>query len=260
VSGLKTKGQLENIIYVHKNDEQQYVISYGIQFKNFTKSLPESLQNVLLLKHQFDYGAFNMHTMLEYVENDHIDTLIKEDVNSYSDFCWVDFSEEEGLNELNGQEVAELLFLGHMKQHITPPFYSKLNNQFVYLAHDDGWFNKVYYRDFNSFYSVLGGTLAAKLSESKKERSFLGLKKKSVMPAVPHDVLRSLDAKLREGLIIAIEKTTRVKGKLEIPIWVMGDYYNMDEMYDDYQEIQKSPYNGLLVYDHKTKKWSSYTK
>ena len=43
--------------------------------------------------------------------------------HGYGDFCWIDFEEEEALNELPSQAIAELLYLGHLKEHLKLPFY-----------------------------------------------------------------------------------------------------------------------------------------
>ena len=74
------------------------------------------------------------------------------------------------LNELTGQEIAELLYLGHQKQHLKLPFYNKLGNRFVYLAHDDGFFNKTYYRSFKDFFHFLSEAISDKLGELKARK------------------------------------------------------------------------------------------
>src|SRR5699024_6941087 len=118
---------------------------YGIEFKEFIEVNKDYIPNLLLLKHQFDQAHFNLRTGLEYVDQERLAKLQTEDVYSYGDFCWLDFEEDINLEQLEGQEIAELLYMGHFKDHLHLPFYEKLNNQFVYLAHDDGWYNKVYY-------------------------------------------------------------------------------------------------------------------
>lgn len=128
---LRNHGIMKELIYIHLNAVHHYTMSYGIEFREFVKCLPKELNNVLLLKHNFDYSDFNMHTLLDYVEKDNLDRLLKEDVYEYGDFCWLDFEDTDGLNELEGQEIAELLYLGHSKQHLSGPFYSKLNNRYV---------------------------------------------------------------------------------------------------------------------------------
>ena len=154
---------IRDLIYVHLNQTDQYVMSYGIEFDEFAAAFSGSLNHLLLLKHRFDDADFNMHTLLEYCPEDRIKKLAGEDVYSYGDFCWIDFIEEEVLNELSGQELAELLYLGHQKQHLKLPFYNKLGNRFVYLAHDDGWFNKIYYRSFKDFFHLLSEVIADKV-------------------------------------------------------------------------------------------------
>ncbi|MFK4998592.1 hypothetical protein ACI2OX_18625 [Bacillus sp. N9] len=105
-------------------------------------------------------------------------SLLTEDVYSYGDFCWLDFEEESDLNSLSGQEIAEILYLGHFKDHLASPFYEKISNHVVYLAGDDGWFNKTYYRSWDYFYAMLGAVISDKLNNQKIDLYFpLGKRK-----------------------------------------------------------------------------------
>ncbi|MDQ0216305.1 hypothetical protein J2S13_002746 [Oikeobacillus pervagus] len=253
---MKGSGSKE-IIYIHLNIASQYTMSFGIVFRDFVKSLSTDLNNVLLLKHQFDDSDFNMHTLLDYVEKENIHQLLKEDVYEYGDFCWMDFEDTDGLNELEAQEIAELLYLGHSKQHLREPFYSKLNNQYVYLSHDDGWFNKIYYRYIQDFYHILGNIVALKLSRLKSEKAFFYLKKGKDFPSVPTDIIASFKEKMKEGMVISLSKAVQTRTRVEIPVWVVGDYVNMDEMYDDYTSHLSQPPSGQIVFDKKTREWST---
>ncbi|WP_064091637.1 hypothetical protein [Rossellomorea aquimaris] len=257
---MKAINQVKDLIYVHKNKDRQYVVSYGISFNEFAEHSPDPLKNLLLIKHQYEHGAFNIHTHLEYVEQEEMKNIMNDGVQNYGDFCWIDFEEEVGVNELNGQEIAELLYMGHVKEPLTPPFYSKLNNRYAYLSHDDGWFNKIYYRDFEDFYYMLGSTVSSKIGSLKSGKSLFGLKKEKSFPSIGKDVIYSFKEKIKEGMVISLEKAILSRGKLEIPIWVIGDYFNMDEMVEDYKQIRKSPANGLLSYDRKTKSWSAFLR
>ncbi len=254
---LKANNQLKDIIYIHKNTDRQYVVSYGINFNEFASHSLKPLKNLLLIKHQYEHGAFNIHTHLEYVEQDELKKIMNDQVHSYGDFCWMDFEEEVGVNELNGQEIAELLYMGHIKQPLTPPFYSKINNRYAYLTNDDGWFNKVYYRDFEDFYHMLGSVISSKLNTVKTGKSLFGKKKEKAYPPIEKEVISSFKEKLKEGMVISLEKAVISRGKIEIPIWVMGDYYNMDEMAEDYKRVKKLPANGLLSFDRKLKSWNA---
>jgi hypothetical protein len=43
--------------------------------------------------------------------------------------------------------------------------------------------------------------------------------------------------------------------KLEIPIWVLGDFDNMDDMYEEYEKNAKQKSDALLVFDKKLREW-----
>jgi hypothetical protein len=246
---------IQDLVYVHLNQNDQYVLSYGIEFAEFAAVFSGTLNHLLLLKHRFEDGDFNMHTLLEYCPDERIKGLAAEDIYGYGDFCWIDFVEEEGLNELTGQEMAELLFLGHQKQHLKLPFYNKLGNRFVYLAHDDGFFNKVYYRSFKDFFHLLSYALSIKLGDLKLEKTLLGLRKKRTYPPINKEILLSLTPFIKEGICISLRDVDHQRNKLEIPIWVIGDFASMDDMYEEYEQISGENCHAKFIFDKKTKEW-----
>jgi hypothetical protein len=255
---LQLKKQIHDIrdlIYIHHNNFEQYVITYGIEFKEFMGAIPPKLKNLLLLKHRFNDAEFNMHTLLEFVPSEKINMLIEDGVYGYGNFCWVDFTEVDGLNELSGQELAELLYLGHIKQHLKPPFYQKLGNRFAYLAHDDGWFNKVYYRDMDDFYSLLGEVVGKKMSQLDTKRTLFGIKKSRLFPSVSGRTMSQLSHLIKEGMVISLKKREEIRQKVEIPMWILGDYIDMDDMYEQALQIESDPCHAKLVYEKKTNEW-----
>ncbi|MDP4171874.1 MAG: hypothetical protein Q8906_14780, partial [Bacillota bacterium] len=251
----KHNQEVRDLIYVHLNQAEQYVLSYGIEFEEFATAFSNSLNHLLLLKHRFDDGDFNMHTLLDFVPSERIAKLVKDDVYGYGNFCWIDFVAEEDLNELTGQEIAELLYLGHIKQHLKLPFYNKLGNRFVYLAHDDGWFNKIYYRSFKDFFELVSTAISGKLGQLKMEKTLLGIKKKRTYPDVNKELLLSLTPFMKEGICISIRDAIHQRGRVEIPIWVIGDFANMDDMYEEYEQINKEECHAKIIFDKKTKEW-----
>jgi hypothetical protein len=246
---------IRDLIYIHHHNLDQYVISYGIEFKEFMASFSSNLNYLLLLKHHFNDAEFNMHTLLEFVPQEKINKLINDGVYGYGNFCWLDFAEVEGLNELNGQEIAEILYLGHLKQHLKQPFYQKLTNRFAYLAHDDGWFNKIYYREMGDFYEMLGNVVGMKLSEIHTKKTFFNLRKSREFPPVPGKTLTQVSNFLREGLVISLRKREETRQRLEIPIWVVGDFLDMDDMYEEAIKVENAPCQAKLVYEKKTNEW-----
>lgn len=252
--------EIRDLVYVHLNESSQYVLTYGIEFSEFVQSLPRSLNQLLLLKHRFDGGDFNRHTMLDYVTEDKIEKLAAENVYGNHDFCWVDFEEIDGVDELSGQEIAELLYLGHIKQHLRPPFYNRLGNRYVYLAHDDGWFNKTYYRNLNDFYRMLGNAITIKLAELKLEKILFGLRKKRSYPSISIDILLSLTNFMREGAVFSLQSAEHNRNRIEIPIWVIGDFDRMDDIFDEFERMKKEVCDAKLVFDKKTREWSLASK
>jgi hypothetical protein len=246
---------IRDLIYVHLNQSDQYVLSYGIEFSEFAAAFSGSLNHLLLLKHKFDDADFNMHTLLEFCPEERIHKLTNEDVFAYGDFCWIDFIEEEVLNELTGQEIAELLYLGHQKQHLKAPFYNKLGNRFVYLADEDGYFNKTYYRSIKDFFHVLSETVSGKLGTLKLEKSILGIRRKREYPSINKDILLSLTPFMKEGICISLRDIDLQRNRLEIPIWVIGDFASMDDMMEEYQRLSKEACHAKMIFDKKTKEW-----
>lgn len=255
----KNNKNQRDMVYIHLNEAKQYALTYGIEFAEFTESLSEFMNHLLLLKHHFDDGDFHLHTLLEYVPNGRLEKLARDDVYGYGDFCWIDFEEEDGLNELSGQELAELLYLGHTKDHLRPPFYQKLRNRFVYLSHDDGWWNKVYYRHTMDFYRMLGDVLAGKMTDIKLEKNLLGIKRKRSFPSIHVEHLLGLKRMMKEGILISIRDVAQNRSMVEVPIWVLGDFDNMDDMYEEYEKIGRSKQDAKLIFDKKAREWKLYT-
>ncbi|MFD1706967.1 hypothetical protein ACFSCZ_09515 [Siminovitchia sediminis] len=251
---MKNHANGKNILYIHMNQNDKYILSHGIQFPDFMKGIPVKPANILLLCRQLEDGYYNMHTRLSFVSGENIVQLAEDGVSRYGGFCWVDFSEEEDLNELTGQELAELLYVGHMKSPLKPPFYRILGNQFVYLTHEDGYFNKIYYKKWDHFFSMMGVVLADR-ARSGREKTLFGLRKHRPAPFVPADTLQLLSGMLKEGAVFSFEAMTADRLKIDIPIWIVGDYMDMDEMGASYVEERKRPPDCRLVLDRKAGEW-----
>ena len=241
---------------MHLQASERFVITSGMSFWEFASSLEKPLNHILLLKHAYDETEFNLNVSLDYVHKDNVEKLVKQDVGMYGDFCWVDFKEESNLADLEGMELAELLYLGHMKHHLKQPFFSKLHNQFVYLAHDNSWFSKIYYRTLPTYYRMLGNLLAIKFEGLKTERTWFGFRKKHIIPAVPIDMLANLSVMLYEGLVFSFKNAIQTRTKVEIPAWVVGDFTNMDDMLDHYYEARLQKPDAYITFFWKTGEWS----
>lgn len=251
-------GAEQGIIYVHVNHVHQFVLSSGILLQDFLKGIPFKLPNLLLLRHPFEDVHFNMHTMFEYADSEMIAALKEENFQINGELCWIDFSNEEILNRLSGQEIAELLYLAHLKNHLKLPFYKKLNNQFVYLTTNDGLLNKIYFKSWEPFYTMLGTTIASKLNQQRDVSLFRRWKRKPV-PPIPSDVLYPFINLMKEGVAMPISKAIRGRQFVEIPVWIVGDFINVDTLFDECNELfhKKKP-DGKIVFNRKSGEWQAF--
>ena len=96
---MKAQAGSHDWIYIHTNSAQDYVVTNGIELKEFYFALFDRLNHLLLLKHQYGNASYNMHTYLEFVKSDEVKKMVRDDVVAYGDFCWIDFEDEAGLDK-----------------------------------------------------------------------------------------------------------------------------------------------------------------
>jgi hypothetical protein len=237
---MKTK----DIIYMIYNEDEHSVTSMGIEFHDFVNSLSIELNNVLLLASGYAGEDFHYEMRLEFVRKEHLSDLYKENVNSYGDFCWIDFNDIASLDDLKPQEKAELLYLGHYKEALRSPFFDKLNNKFVYLAHDDGWYNKVFYKDKNDFIDLLRNLIPNRLKTYKK----------NVQQPLSRDVGQQLALLARDGILIDLYRIIKLRNSVEIPFNIIGKMLDFDDVYNNMERYKtKSKSEYWLVY--KNNQW-----
>jgi hypothetical protein len=236
---MKTK----DVIYMIYNDNEQSVTSMGIEFIDFVSSLTIELNNVLLLESGYAGEDFHYGLRLEFVKKEHLSELYRDDVYSYGDFCWVDFDDVGSLDDIEPQEKAELLYLGHYKKPLGSPFFNKLNNKFVYLAHDDGWYNKVFHSDKNDYIDVMRQLIPNRIKSYKKN-----------MQPLSQEVGEQLLLMANDGILIDLYRTIKLRNGVEIPFNVIGKMMDFDDVYnnmDRHKAKAKSEY--WLVYKNKQK-------
>lgn len=234
-----------DLIYFNVYPSENKIVSYGIEFKEFISALERPLDNILILSGYFSEGEFDSATNCEYIPKESIPRIINEDVYRLGDFCWVDFEDIDGLRSLKPPEVAELLYLGHIKQPVTLPLFEKLQNRFAYLAHDDGWFNIIYYRNQREFEAVIGKVIVSKLLPKFRRKA---------ISEIPFEISEQLMNYGEEGLLIDFDRIINNKS-LEIPIFGIGKILDMDDMYNNLQRhVQKAKFGACLVL--MKKEWS----
>ena len=129
-------------IYIRVSSERHEAVFSGLRFIDFINCATIPIDNILLLKSGYssEKRCHNFE-LLEGQEN--ISKLMLENIYHYGDFCFVDYAHASSVNKLNEKQIAELLYLAHMHKPLRSPFFEVLQNNFVYLAHDDGWYCKL---------------------------------------------------------------------------------------------------------------------
>lgn len=236
--------RLRDVFYINAFPENNELVYYGMQLNEFIKYAPIEINKLLILEGEYFGRGFSSKIKLGVVEEDEMDDFLGEDVYGYGDFAWVDFDERDNLENLEPTEVAELLYLGHMFKPIKSPFFEKIQNRYAYLAHDDGWFCKLYCREYLDFQEIISNKIIDTVSTSKRRKIY----------PFSEEVKEELLNLAKEGLLIDFNNFLKLEKSIEVPIYCIGKFINMDEMYNDLQShIGRAKYSASLV--HKNKKW-----
>lgn len=234
--------------YIYINEEEGYVFSSGMDFKTFAGALLNKTSGLLILKGYPCYARYDRHTSFEYVPTDKKVLFIQEeDVYSYGDFCWADFAEDKSITKLTDKEIAELLFAAHLKRPLESAFFSSLENQYLYLCHDDYYWVRVYMRDTKQYKLVI---------EQKIRDWFIG-RKRSLAP-IPEDIIDELFDLFKKGAVLDFEKgmvSSDFTGASVLPVESME--FSVDDIHKELDRKRNMIGIGKrLEYNSKTKKWS----
>lgn len=237
--------RLRDVFYINANFEEQSFIYYGMEFQEFIKYCPVELENLLITDGQFITNGFNYHWNFETAEGkEGILELTEEDIYGLGNFHWIDYSNEEALNQCTPEEQAEVLYLSHFCKPLKSPFFDRINNQFVYLAHDDGWFCKLYCRDLSTFKEIIANKIIGAVSTNKRRKIY----------PMSDEVKNQLFEFTKEGLLIDFSHIFRDSRSVGLYFYVIGHYKNMDEMYNNLERNkQRAKVRGYL--EHKNKQW-----
>jgi len=225
-------------IYIHMNEVDQFVIFSGLSMQQFTQCAGP-LQHLLLLKHQYEDGSFNMHTQLEFVPDEEIVGFTKEFVDAPFDLRWIDFEEERKLNTLTPQEQAELLYIGHKKEPLRSPFYHQLQNRYVYLTNEEESMTKVYFRELEDSERLIVSVINQEIREKEKGSAFWRRKQKEVLPALSLEAIKGLRPLIKEGILLSLYKFEKPKAMYDIEVRLLPDTLFPDEIWDEISLILK---------------------
>ena len=227
-------GNVRDIFYISANFEESYFIYYGMEFHEFVKHCSIPLKNILVTDGFGVANHYNRDWCLETANGkDDILELAKEDIYGLGNFHWVDYDNQEHLNNSTPKEKAEVLYLSHFGTPLKTPFIQSLHNNFFYLAHDDGWFCKLYCKDMNAFKDIIGNKIVACLSADKRRH----------IAPMSEEIPKLLLDLTKKGLLIDFSTIRKESNGLSLNFYATCHYLDMDEMY---RNIQKDKQNAEI--------------
>ncbi|WP_084544112.1 hypothetical protein [Paenisporosarcina indica] len=225
-------------IYIHMNEADQFVLFSGLTMQQFVQCAGP-LQNLLLLKHEYEDSSFNMHTQLEFVPDEEVLSFTKEFMDKPTDIRWIDFADEPRLNMLTPQEQAELLYIGHKKEPIRSPFYHQLQNHFVYLSNEEESMTKIYFRELNDSLRLVVNILNQVVREKERGTAFWRRKQKEVYPELTMEQLNAHKSLLKEGILLSLCKIEKSIASYVLEIRSLPDTVFADEIWDELTAVVK---------------------
>lgn len=241
----KTADDFIHHLFVHMNDVDHFVIYSGLTLKQFVRSV-DPIPNLLLIKHRYEDGSFNMHTQFDFVALEDMTDFVKGTDDAAGDLCWVDFASEKEVNQLTAGEQAELLYIGHKREPIFSPFFSKLQNRYVYYSSESDKLTKVYFRYLNDSEFLVSNVINQLIKERESNGSFWRRKMKDAVPALDPVVLKAYRPFAKEGVLMSLYKMEKPTNAYGIELRTLSDYDYPDEVWDDLNVILKQNYDELI--------------
>lgn len=214
--------KLRTKIYAKVTPKNHEIVYSGIEFIEFIKFLSPPIENLILIKG--DYWGNKQDHNFELLEGqEQIEKLSEENIYNFGDFCFVDYLKSGDTAGLSDQQIAELLYIAHIGKPLDSPFFTSLQNRFVYLAHDDGWYCKLFCRRLDNFITVLCGKITNDMGWP-----------------VPDFIQSQLLQLATQGILIDLEELHNKKGRFDLKIYTVGEHVDMDYILNNFQKLKET--------------------
>ena len=233
-------------LFVHMNDNDHFVLFNGISAKQMLQSI-DTPSNLLLLKHQYEDGSFNIHTQFDFVEGEDLPLFEKELDATISDLFWVDFNDERYINQLTPLEQAELLYFAHKKEPLSSPFFVKLQNRFLYYYTQSNNETKIYFRFLADCEIIVATLLSRLIKEKEATGNFWRRNAKSKAPAVDPALLKALRPLAKEGTLVSLYKLDKPNSTYGIELRILSELEFTEEVWEDLDVILKQQFDEYIL-------------
>jgi len=212
-------------IYVNVSECEQMALFSGINFNDFIDCEQISIENILLLKS--GYTGERIWRNFELLEGkEDISKLIFDNVRNYGNFCFVDYLNNDSLNQLSEEQIAELLYLAHMFKPLKSPFFEGLQNKFAYLSHDDGWYCKLYFKESDIPISILINKLQKNIRMTLHNDEY----------TLSEDLIAAIKKLSVKGLLISSAFSMQHGNECMVQLYEVGEVENMDVLFNTFEQ------------------------
>lgn len=243
---LKSADDYMYHLFLHMNDVDYFVLFNGLSTKQFLESIDQP-SNLLLLKHNFDEGSFNIHTQFDFIEVPELPSFLKKVEEKGNDLCFIDFKDERYVSQLTPLEQAELLYFAHKCEPLGNPFSAKLQNRLLYYYSFSRNETKVYFRFLADCEIIVANLMNKMIQEKEVGGSFWRRRSKGKSPKIDPLTLKALRPLIKEGALVSLYKLDKPSSTYGIEIRILSDVNFSEEVWSDLEEIIKQGYDGHIL-------------
>ena len=221
----------KQLIYVKTNPIEHEYICMGISVCDIWKAIETINSDIILIKSD-DLGDECINNF-EIIREDNIDDFLSR--YCYGDLCFMDCNNKEKISELNDNEIAEMLFIGHMKRPLNSPFIQKIGNRIVYIGHDNDYFCKLYCSNNSDFYDILNMKIQSYVFRKYKINVNLGY---------------SFMKECINGLLMDLDDIYIYNRNVTMPYYIIGFFDNMDEIINRSKVLKQNKSQKVISWEY----------
>ncbi|CAM3324182.1 hypothetical protein [Vagococcus fessus] len=241
-----------NYIYIHLDTISNSLFSRGLNIHDFSSSVFDIPENILLLDPHENDGEYEPHTGLRVIrgQNQVLRYFFQKSKQRESEVKWIDFKDINLIQQLTPMEIAELLYFGHMSSQLHSPFFYKLQNNFVYFEKPDD-LTKVFYRRMDDFYKIISAKLENIVFDKINHKKGL-FKKPVTVSKIEFEKVKVLKTAFQEGLVLDVRQAGTKEEDYIIPLYVVEDRIrNISD-----RDLREENRVGQIVYSTSSMLWT----
>lgn len=221
----------KQLIYLKTNPVEREYICMGISVYDIWKAIKATNTDIILIKS--DELGDECINNFEIICEDNIDSFLSK--YRYGDLCFMDCNNREKMCELNDNEIAEMLFIGHMNRPLNSPFVKKIGNRIVYIGHDNDYFCKLYCVNNNDFYNVLNIKIQSYIH--KKYKANIRLEYSFIEECI-------------KGLLIDLDDIYINNKNVVMPYYIIGFFNNMDKIINRSEVLKQDSLQKVISWSY----------